>query len=144
MLRKFRQLRPDARIALVEAMLLVTGIRILLPAFGLKNVRWILKATGSALHAKPGLHAGEILRLLQAAARRCPVGSTCLTRALAGQLLLRKAGIESRLCIGVMRDQRHAFQAHAWLERDGKVILGGSNEEIRQWSPLSGVDERTA
>jgi len=144
MLRKFRQLRPEARIALVEAMLLVSGIRILLPVFGLKNVRWILKPTGRALRAKPGLQAEEILLLLQAAACRCPVGSTCLTRALAGQLLLRKAGIESRLCIGVMRDQRHAFQAHAWLQRDGNVILGGSDEEIRQWSVLHGVDERTA
>jgi len=144
MLRNFRQLRPEARTALVEAMFLVTGIRVLLPALGLKNVRWILKPVGHVLQAKPRLQAEEILRLLQAAARRCPVGSTCLTRALAGQLLLRKAGIESRLCIGVMRDQRRAFQAHAWLERDGNVILGGSDEEIRQWSLLRGVDERTA
>jgi len=144
MLRKFRQLRPEARIALVEAMLLLISIRILLAAFGLKNVRSTLKPAGRALHTKSRLQGEEILRLVQAAARRCPVGSTCLTRALAGQLLLRKAGIESRLCIGVMRDQLRAFQAHAWLERDGKVILGGSDADIRQWSLLRGVDERTA
>jgi hypothetical protein len=129
---------------LLEAMGLLTGIRILLPAFGLKNVRKILRTfSGGLQHTSDG-DVTEILRLLEAAARRCPLGSTCLTRALAAQLLLRRSGIASRLCIGVKRDHQRKFEAHAWLERDGEIILGGSDDEIRQWVPLRGIDERTA
>ncbi len=143
MLREFRQLSAGARIVLLQAMVLLVGIRVLLPIFGLKNVRKLLRSV-SEFRGKSELDLRENLRLLQAAARRCPVGSTCLTRALAAQLLLRRGGIDSRLCIGVKRDEQRKFEAHAWLERNGEVILGGSDDEIRKWSPLHGVDERTA
>lgn len=123
----------------VRAWILLTAVRIALPFAGVKRVRRI-----QPKRQKPALEMRSILGLLRRASRWCPVGSTCLTRALAGQYLLRRAGIDSRLCIGVMRDGGKQFQAHAWLERDGKIILGGTEEEIRQWIPLSGVDERTA
>ena len=125
----------------LRASALLSVTRVLLPLIGLKSVRrWLSEPRLS----QRSFDERTIVRLVQRAARVCPVGSTCLTRAITGQYFLRKAGIESRLCIGVMRDQQKAFQAHAWLERDGRVILGGSTEEIRQWIPLSGVDERMA
>lgn len=144
MLRKFWRLRPDQRRCLIEASVLLTGVRILLPVVGLKNTRRLLR-WGNRLGRKTfNLDTKDIVRWLETAARWCPVGSTCLTRALTGQYLLERAGTGSRLCIGVMRDSQSRFQAHAWLEEGQGVILGGSEEEIRDWIPLSEVDERTA
>jgi hypothetical protein len=126
-------------LARVTALLALT--RVLLPLLGLKSVRRLLAGSSRRSSARD---ERSIVRMVLRAARFCPIGSTCLTRAITAQYFLRRAGIESRLCIGVMRDDQKAFQAHAWLERDGRVILGGSHEEIRQWIPLSGVDERMA
>ncbi|MDC7223197.1 MAG: lasso peptide biosynthesis B2 protein [Spirochaetales bacterium] len=49
----------------------------------------------------------------------------CLPRALAGFILLRRCGWEVTLKIGARR--RHPslpVEAHAWLEREGEVLLG--------------------
>ena len=54
--------------------------------------------------------------------------STCLTRALTGQILLEQQGFESTLRIGVMNDGK--FEAHAWLEHDKEVVLGQSEKEF--------------
>jgi transglutaminase superfamily protein len=59
-----------------------------------------------------------------AVSRRVP-RATCLTQAIAMQLVLRRYGYASRLCVGVGRDARGAFRAHAWVERDGRVVIGG-------------------
>jgi hypothetical protein len=47
-----------------------------------------------------------------------------LTRALAAQMMLRRRGIASRLCLGVAR-QNDVVIAHAWIEIGSEVIVGG-------------------
>jgi Transglutaminase-like superfamily/Coenzyme PQQ synthesis protein D (PqqD) len=49
--------------------------------------------------------------------------TTCLYRALGSYALLRAAGQEVRFVIGV-RKERGQLMAHAWLERDGRAIVG--------------------
>lgn len=51
--------------------------------------------------------------------------ATCLTQAIAAKLLLRWLGQEAQFCLGVARTDG-AFRAHAWLECDGRPVLGGS------------------
>ena len=58
----------------------------------------------------------------QTAARYTPF-STCLSGALALQRLLSRNGHASTLHIGVARDASD-FVAHAWIERDGTVLIG--------------------
>lgn len=55
------------------------------------------------------------------------LGSTCLTNALTGQVLLSRNGYPSTLRIGVMNEAQ--FEAHAWLEMEGEVVLGVSEKE---------------
>jgi hypothetical protein len=57
--------------------------------------------------------------------------ATCLTQALAAQTLLRFRGDWAKLCLGVARGDFGEFKAHAWLEADGKVIIGDSPELSR-------------
>ncbi len=50
--------------------------------------------------------------------------ASCLTQALAVRTLLGFRGQSSELKIGVDRDEDGKFMAHAWVEIDGKIIIG--------------------
>jgi hypothetical protein len=80
---------------------------------------------------------------VEAVSRRIPQ-ATCLTQALSAQLLLRQFGYDSRLCLGVARTPRGEFRAHAWLERDGSVVIGGAEASAFTRLPALSVTERRA
>lgn len=62
---------------------------------------------------------------VEAISRRVP-GSSCLVQAIAGTRLFRECGYKALLKLGVARPNQH-FDAHAWVELDGGVVLGGNN-----------------
>lgn len=66
----------------------------------------------------------QIARAVQTVAGRIPHAS-CLTQALATQLLMARYGRTSELCFGVTREETGSFAAHAWVEIGGSVVLGG-------------------
>ena len=72
----------------------------------------------------PRVASSVITRAIDRASRRVP-GATCLTQALSAQLMLRRHGHHSNLCLGVARDADGDFRAHAWLESDGGILIGG-------------------
>ena len=52
----------------------------------------------------------------------------CLTQALVLQyLLLRRRDDAAELHIGVTKGEDGTLQAHAWVERNGRVLIGGTN-----------------
>jgi hypothetical protein len=51
------------------------------------------------------------------------MGASDLARALTAHAMLRRRGVVSRLCLGVVPDG-DALAAHVWLERGDEVILG--------------------
>jgi len=55
------------------------------------------------------------------------VRTTCLTQALVLARVLRREGVEARVCFGVARNTG-GLKAHAWLEHRGRVIFGSSDE----------------
>jgi hypothetical protein len=65
-------------------------------------------------------------------AGRCVPGASCLVLALAARQLCAEAGHATRLHVGVRSGRR--FAAHAWLEWEGRVLLGG--EEVGDYAPL--------
>ena len=74
------------------------------------------------------------------ASRYAPGRTTCLTRALTVQGMLARLGYLSRLQVGVVRGQRGDVEAHAWVECAGKILIGGTAAEIRQFTPLANFD----
>jgi transglutaminase superfamily protein len=70
----------------------------------------------------------ELANALERGSRYVP-GSTCLVQALAGQWLLQREGYAPQLRIGVSKAE--GFEAHAWLELDGNVVIGGPEESAR-------------
>ena len=49
----------------------------------------------------------------------------CLTQAVVVHRLFRRRGRSSELRIGVRKDGRGRFGAHAWVESDGEIVIGG-------------------
>ena len=63
-----------------------------------------------------------IVNAVRACRRYVPYAS-CLTQAIAAKTMLRRAGYPSTIKIGVVKHDGD-FLAHAWLEIDGKIVLG--------------------
>ena len=121
--------------AFITATLLVGSIRVflwLLPSrFILRGVRRLAILPERSVARRPS--AAQIVWSIEAASRRIPRAS-CLTQAIATQILFRRHGYGSRLCLGVAPDAG-SFRAHAWIERNGKIVIGG--EESRALTPLT-------
>jgi hypothetical protein len=71
-------------------------------------------------------------------AGRVVPGATCLTQALAAQVLLERHGVPTRLHIGFFRDGQQAVRGHAWVESQGRTVIGGAVPG--HWSPLLTVE----
>jgi hypothetical protein len=71
--------------------------------------------------------ARRICRSVARAARLVP-GATCLTQGLAAHRLLARAGIPSRLRVGVRHGGGAELHAHAWVTSRGMTVLGGAAE----------------
>ena len=51
--------------------------------------------------------------------------ATCLAQAITTQFLLQQAGHQAYLHIGVAEVEKGGLKAHAWVESQGKVLIGG-------------------
>jgi hypothetical protein len=79
---------------------------------------------------------------VEAVGRRLLGDKPCLTQALVAQRFLRQRGYDTTLRIGVAKDGRELL-AHAWLEREGRVIIGGGASPVR-YKPLAPVHSEAA
>jgi Transglutaminase-like superfamily len=70
-------------------------------------------------------------RLAVRRASRLVPGATCLTPALAGRILLGRGGHPRELRVGAAKSPASGFEAHAWLEHRGQVVLGGLDVLMR-------------
>ena len=82
----------------------------------------------------------EVIRAVVSAGKHCPIGTTCLATALVGQALLQRHGHQTQLRLGVRRDLGGKFAAHAWLEREGKVVLGGPTAMVGSYTRLPDME----
>jgi hypothetical protein len=57
------------------------------------------------------------------AASRLVPRATCLTKAVALHILLRRAGLQSSIHFGVAKEGER-FEAHAWVESQNRVVIG--------------------
>jgi hypothetical protein len=141
--RKFVALSAGERRLLAKAVVAVGSIRIGLWILPFRILRPLLaRFAGAAVAPDARAAAPDADRLAWAvstAARRVP-RATCLTQALAAQLLLARSGERSELHIGVARDERRGVTAHAWLAARGRIVLGG--ESVERYLPLSSLAER--
>jgi hypothetical protein len=129
--------------ALCGAVLTRAALRVLPLPRVLRLVRHCFRAASPLPPARQA-SAGQAIWAALAAGRWSPLGTTCLTTALVAQALLQRHGCQAKLRIGVRRDLSGAFTAHAWLEREGIVIVGGPAEMVAAYAPLPEMEHLIA
>jgi hypothetical protein len=145
---RFLNLPHAKQMLLIQVVALLGAIRLgvwLVPFGTIRRVLGRIARRGS-LNSSAEEEATAIARVVQAvetAGRHCPAIATCLTQALAAHVLIGRAGYQSDLRIGITRDDRGKFVAHAWLENNGKVLIGDIG--LSNYAPmpvLNGLDPR--
>ena len=123
---------PRAEIgALVAAVPVVLGFRLWLRV---SSTRAVAHQPRPDAPARGGPASRDrLLRAVRRASRLVP-DATCLTQALAARWLLARAGIGTRLRIGVAKNPDGTLRAHAWLEDDQYILIGGDG--VEEFTPL--------
>jgi hypothetical protein len=125
-IRDFPKARREQRKLLLTAFPLVIAVRLALWTVPSRLVlryalRWNERAEQN--HSSESPPANLAAWAVRAASRRIP-GASCLTQALAGQIFLGMHGYASQIRVGVAREEDGTFSAHAWLDVNGKVLIG--------------------
>ena len=77
----------------------------------------------------------QLSRLIPAVARRVPWRAMCLEQAITAHTILARAGIGSRVEIGVAHGPFGKLEAHAWLKCAERTVVGGRT--AARFVPLS-------
>ena len=130
----FSRLSRGELIRLTKAFLVVAGLRLALLLLPYPTIRKLipLRLSPNRVHDAPR----RVPWRVSTAARLIP-GATCLTQALATQLLLARAGHASQIRIGVAKGDTGNLAAHAWVVIDETVLIGGSPAEIGRYTVLA-------
>ena len=137
-LRAFARLPMRDRLLLFEAAGFVGYVRAALWLLPFPRVRARVERLSrgpskASEHVPPAQRVGWAVRETSRVVPR----ASCLTQALAAQAMLGRRGLPARLHLGVARPDGD-FEAPAWLESDGAVVVGV--EEMERYSPLVAWD----
>jgi hypothetical protein len=121
--RKFWQMGGLEQRWFVAALFLLPLVALGLRLLGLKRLQSLLAGRLPLTPAQPASHetAANMALAINRAAYHGLYRANCLQRSLLLWWLLRRRGIDSQLRIGVRRTPNR-FEAHAWLEVDGRVV----------------------
>jgi Transglutaminase-like superfamily len=147
MKRLLRLLRLPAaeRWLLAKAALLLVAIRVGLWALPFQTLRRFL---ATVARIPVGLREADrssvewVVWAVEVTGRHLPVANTCLTQALATQVLLARRGQSPLVRIGVAKGEGGKFEAHAWVECGGEVIIGG--HELERYTSLVALEGRSS
>ena len=97
---------------------------------------WLTRLAHLNTQPAQGRKPQTVVRAIERISRALPRWRiTCLPQAMVGYLLLRRQGFDVCLKIGVCKDATEQLTAHAWLEYQGRVLLGDL-DEINQFIPV--------
>lgn len=115
--------------------MLLTLVRMALVLISLPRILTGLQRVGTLIRL-PNLPRSSVLDLAERSSRHLPFKVTCLSLALVAQTLLMQSGGGGVLTIGVKRMSPGWIEAHAWLEEGGKVVLGGPQHLVGDYTPI--------
>ena len=138
-LGKFLRLPVIDRHLLVNVLLLVWIVRVslwLLPFRVIRQLLARLARESVRVQVEGRVPIDRIVWAVRLASRYAPA-ATCLTQALVARVLLGRSGHPAALRIGVARSETGQLQAHAWVESNGRVVIGGSESSLKHYSLLA-------
>lgn len=119
---------------------LLSSLRLSLWLFSLSKVLNILKNTSQS--QKPitrSITISKIVWAVNIATRYTPGSTKCLAKALTVQVLMSRYGYLPEFRIGVSKGETGEFKAHAWIEYQGRIVVGGLSN-LSQFIPLPSVE----
>lgn len=117
-----------ARVQALEAAGWLAFVQLALWCLPYHRVRPAVSWIAAACRARSPLAAAQCTLAVQRGARVFP-RTTCLARALAAGAMFARRGQPSIVTIGVARPGERLLRAHAWLEYDGLVVIGGAGTD---------------
>ena len=127
----FFKLPVKDKIVILEALFWLILIRLMIWIFPFDLVqKRVQKITSHYTSDNKHIVSLPRLRLIMGMAARYVPRATCLVQALAGYILFSRYGHIIFIKIGVSNENGE-FEAHAWLEKDGNVVLGESKKNFK-------------
>jgi len=136
-IRKLLGLSSAEQALLVQVFGLLVVVRAALWLIKFKKLQSLLsrvEVRGSRKLNSRAVPAERVARFVAAASRYVPRAS-CLTQALVANTLLRRAGHDAVLRVGISRQAGTDLRAHAWVECAGKVVIGRI-KDFEDFQPL--------
>ena len=126
---KFLRLSAEQRWLLCKATMVLAAIRVTLWILPYTAVRAFLDRLSqrTAKLATDPTPAEQLAWATTVAGGFVPGGSHCLSQALTLRTFMARRGYPARICYGVREIEGAPFMAHAWVEHDGAVLIGGGN-----------------
>jgi hypothetical protein len=135
-LAKFLRLSAAEQFLLLRTVTVVAAIRV---GLWVLPFRVVQRFTFRAREKKQSRYSVEQFIWAVRATSRFVPRATCLTQAMAAQTLLSRAGYNPQVKIGVAKNEKKLFEAHAWLVLGGEVLIGGM--EVERYTALTVLEE---
>lgn len=124
-IRKFLNLSSIEQRLLIKTWVLLGVIRLgleLLPFSTLRKLLDRLRSLRGSVSKE--FSEAQLVWSVTVVSRYIPK-ATCLAQALTAQFLLQQAGHQACLHVGVTEAEEGGIKAHAWVESQGKILIGG-------------------
>ncbi|MBN1868029.1 lasso peptide biosynthesis B2 protein [Candidatus Sumerlaeota bacterium] len=134
---KFLNLPPAERRLLIQALFCLVVARVRLWTLPLRRLLEREPRTDGApvgtgrCDPLPAERTGWAIR---AVSRYLPGTRNCLAQALAARAMLARQGRRAQLRIGAAKNEKGRFKAHAWVECEGKIVIGHAG--VSQYTPF--------
>ena len=128
-LLKFLRLPVGDRWLVVRVAFLLLATRVSLAVFGYKRLKRLFSHFSSPptqILRSPLEDLDRVVWAVEKVGFRLLGNRRCLTEAMVTQLLLSRRKLRANIQIGVAFGENGKLEAHAWIEHEGRVLIGGS------------------
>lgn len=140
--RRLRRLTPGAWTALLAATALLPAVHALQQRRPFAHWRASVEQPRGARSRNPRPPSvAQLQWAVEQAREHLPGEYKCLPAAYTMHLLMQHYGYASRVRVGVAHDEQGHVEAHAWVEFEGRIVIGKLEDMARfqPLPPLSGV-----
>ena len=81
----------------------------------------------------------QIISAVETSTYYMPGQPQCLSRAITAKIILAVYGYHCNLKLGVTKTPMSSLEAHAWIEYEGNVLIGGG-QELNRFVSLPSID----
>jgi len=141
-LRKFLSLTNIERQLFIKAFLLLALVRLgmwLLPFKTLRRLLAIISQGNLVGLPQYSPTTDQIVEAVNRSSCYLPGNPKCLARALTTQTLMSQYCYSAELRIGVAKGEQGQFEAHAWVESQGQIVIGNLTD-LSRFTPMSSCE----